>query len=496
MSIHAPILRALLARPTRVAVIDDRRSYKGYEIVAAATHLANALATRCKTDTLGVLLPTSGAFPIAALAGWMLGKTVVPLNYLLKPGELQYVVDDCATDTIVTVGPMLEHLGGAPTVANLVKLEDISFKGLPRPRWPRSASPDDLATLLYTSGTSGRPKGVMLSHANLSSNIRQTRAVVGCTPADTLFGVLPQFHSFGLTVLTLMPLSTGARAVYSARFVPQKVVAAIREHKPTLMVAIPSMYNALLQVKKAAPEDFASFRLLASGGEPLSRDVANRFHERFGIHLTEGFGLTETSPVTNVCMPRAYRPGSVGPPIPDVDERIVELDSGRVLPAGQEGELRIKGPNVMKGYFNLPDLTAEVFDEHGYFRTGDMARLDADGHLYITGRLKEMLIIGGENVFPREIEEALNDHPSVHASGVVGEPDPMRGEVPIAFVEPEDGSAIDEQALLTHCRERLAGYKVPRRVVVLDELPRNPTGKIMRRELTAMLEESRDAAAG
>ncbi len=487
MSIHAPILRRLISRPRSVAIIDDRRSYTGVEIVVAALHVASAIAQRNKSDTVGLLLPTSGAFPIAALASWMLGKTVVPLNYLLKPDELQYVVDDCAADTIITVGPMLDFLGEAPKVEHLLKLEDINFKSLPRPRWPKGARPDQLATLLYTSGTSGKPKGVMLSHANLCANLRQTRTATGCTPADTLFGVLPQFHSFGMTVLTLMPLSVGAKAVYSAKFVPHKVLESIREHRPTLMVAIPSMYNALLSVKKTNPDDFSSFRLVASGGEPLSRDVATRFHERFGVHLTEGFGLTETAPVTNICMPDQHRPGSVGPPVPDVIQRIVDIETNRVLPAGEEGELRISGPNVMQGYFNLPDLTEAAFDSEGFFRTGDMAKIDEDKHLYITGRLKEMLIIGGENVFPREIEEVLNDHPCVHASGVVGEVDPIRGEIAIAFVEPEEGATIDEGELKALCRERLAGYKVPRRIVVLDQLPRNPTGKILRRDLKAML---------
>ncbi|MFI4898494.1 MAG: class I adenylate-forming enzyme family protein, partial [Phycisphaerales bacterium JB059] len=273
MSVHAPILRRLITRPRSVAIVDDRRSYKGAEIVVGATHVANALAPRSKTDTVALLLPTSGAFPIAALGAWMLGKTVVPLNYLLKPDELQYVIDDCAADTILTVEPMLEHLGYAPRVANLLKLEDINFKSIPRPRWPAPKRDHDLATLLYTSGTSGKPKGVMLTHGNLSANLRQTRSVTHCTPDDTLFGILPQFHSFGLTVLTLMPLSVGARAVYAARFVPHKVLQSIRDHRPTLMVAIPSMYNALLSVKKTNPDDFSSFRLIASGGEPLPRDV-------------------------------------------------------------------------------------------------------------------------------------------------------------------------------------------------------------------------------
>jgi long-chain acyl-CoA synthetase len=212
--------------------------------------------------------------------------------------------------------------------------------------------------------------------------------------------------------------------------------------------------------------------------------VFNGFHERFGIIINEGYGLTETAPVTNWCRPQDHRPHSVGLPLPDVEEKVIDAEGNR-LGVDEEGELCIRGPNVMKGYYKMPEETEGVFDEEGYFKTGDMARIDADGHLYITGRIKEMLIIGGENVFPREIEDALSSHPSVHAAGVIGVPDASRGEAPIAFIELADGAEFDETALRSHCRERLAQYKVPREIRVLEELPRNPTGKIMRRELSA-----------
>jgi long-chain acyl-CoA synthetase len=301
-----------------------------------------------------------------------------------------------------------------------------------------------------------------------------------------MLGVLPQFHSFGLTVLTLLPLTVGCRAIYTARFVPAKLLELAREHRPTAFVAIPSMYNALLAARKAAPEDFASLRYVVSGGEPLPEKVAQGFLERFGKRINEGYGLTETAPVTNWCLADEYRPKSVGRPLPGVEERVVGPD-GRVLPAGEDGEIRIKGPNVMKGYYKLPDLTASVFDEQGYFKTGDMGRFDADGHLYITGRIKEMLIISGENVFPREIEEAINHHPAVKDSAVVGLADPSRGEVPIAFVELKEGEAWDEAAVRAFVRDRLPPYKVPKEFRVLDALPRNPTGKIMRRALAERL---------
>lgn len=486
-SVHWPVIRTALRGPLRVAAIDDSRTYRRLDVLIAALNLASDVRRICRTDTIGLLLPTSGAFPIAALAGWFAGKTVVPLNYLLKPEELQYVVADCGTDTILTVQPMLDYLERPPHVSRLVRLEDLTLRTVPEPEIPAFAGPHDLAVLLYTSGTSGRPKGVMLTHRNLCANVSQIRHWVHFGPEDTLIGVLPQFHSFGLTVLTLIPFSIGCRVVYTARFVPQRMIRLFREHRPTVFVGIPSMYAALLSVKDAGPDDFTSFRYLVSGGEPLPDDVARRFKERFGVTINEGFGLTETAPVTHWCRPHEYKPHSVGRPLPGVHQRIVDINTGEDLPPGAEGEIRLKGPNIMKGYYRLPEETAAAFDERGWFRTGDIGRVDEDGHLYITGRLKEMLIVGGENVFPREIEEVLNSHPAVKASAVLGETDPIRGEVPVAFVELEDGQGFDEKALITHCRQHLAGYKAPRWIRHLDTLPRNPTGKILRRELKSLV---------
>lgn len=482
-----PIIRTCLRNARRTLIVDDRREYRGAEILVAALHVASEIERRSQTQTVGLLLPTSGAFPICALAGWMLGRTIVPLNYLLKPDELQYVIDDCGCDTIVTVGPMLDFLGVRPRVENLVMMESIGFKGVPDLRWPARSRPDDLACLLYTSGTSGKPKGVMLSHCNLVSNVRQCLEHVGLRDEDVLLGVLPQFHSFGLTVLTILPLVRGLRAIYTARFVPQHVMRLLREHRPTMFVGIPSMYNALLAVKQAEPADFASLRFTVSGGEPLPEDVFERFRERFGVTICEGYGLTETSPVTNWCRPEDWRRRSVGTPVPRVEQVIVDPASGKVLPQGREGEVLVRGPNRMLGYFNLPEETSQAISPEGWFRTGDMGRFDKDGHLSITGRIKEMLIVGGENVFPREIEEVINRHPSVHASAVIGMTDPMRGEVPVAFVELEEGATFDERSILALCRDQLAGYKVPRDVRVLDALPRNPTGKIQRRQLNQYL---------
>lgn len=504
MSVHWPIIMKCLASPLRVAVVDDRRSYRAIELLVAATHLAAHLAPRAKSQTVGILLPASGAFPIAALAAWMLGKTIVPLNFLLKPEELQYVVDDCGCDTIIAAKPLLDHMGFAPKGPEIVLMDALSFSGVPDPSWPASAEAEDLAVILYTSGTSGKPKGVMLTHANLEANVRQVEDWVHFTRDDVMLGVLPQFHSFGLTVMTLLPLRFGLRVVYTPRFLPGKLIKLMREHRPTIFVAIPSMYGALLHAKDAEPEDFKSLRYAVSGGEPLPDAVFSKFRERFGVTLNEGYGLTETSPVSNWCRPHEFRQHSVGRALPEIEQRIVDPATGQTLGPEQDGEVQMRGPNIMKGYFRLPEETAKVFTADGFFKTGDMGRLDHDGHLFITGRIKEMLIVGGENVFPREIEEVLNKHPLVKASGVVGKMDPMRGEVPVAFIEltpPAEGetashdaaplsapnSAQISQTLKAHCRQSLAGYKVPDEIRVLPELPRNATGKIMRRDLKAVL---------
>ncbi len=506
MSLVGPILMQGITSPRRVAVVDDRRSYTYSQILGGAMFLADAIDATTPAKHVGILLPTSGAFPIALLGAWTAGRVAVPLNYLLAPDELRYVIQDSDIDTIITVGPMLDYLAGEgkagqrpeaiPDSIKLLPMDQCDFSGFPPLRWPAWHGRDDLAVILYTSGTSGRPKGVMLTHGNLRSNVDAAIVHARIKRADTFLGVLPQFHSFGLTALTLLPLRIGAKVVNSARFVPKKIVSLIREHRPDIVMAVPSMYGALLSVKSTGPEDFSSIRLAISGGEPLPQATYDAFIERFELQILEGYGLTETSPITNWSTPWRFVRQAVGPMLPGVDEVIVDADD-HPLPAGEEGEILITGPNIMKGYYKLPDQTRDVFVDlssgstngHGgvlrYFRTGDIGKLDEDGFLFITGRKKEMLIIGGENVFPREIEEVLNKHSSVHDSAVIGKQDGVRGEVPIAFVEVEEGCSFDDTALRAWCRESLAGYKVPREIRRVDALPRNPTGKIMRRELKA-----------
>lgn len=485
MRLARTIRRRLLLSPLREAVIDDQRRWRGIDLAIGSLHLASVLEQATRAPRIGVMVPTSGLFPLAMLAGWTLGRTMVPLNYLLSREEIEFIVADAELDAVVTVGPMVSLVGGLPESVQQLRLEDLAprFKGLPRWRFIRSLPTGEPAVILYTSGTSGRPKGVMLAEENLVANIAQCREWADFTRRDVILGVLPQFHSFGLTVLTLLPLATGCRAIYTARFNPKRLCDLAVEHRPTAFVAIPSMFNAL-RLQRNAPDDaFSSLRFAVSGGEPLPESVAEGFRERFGVTIDQGYGLTETGPVTNWCRPHERRPRTVGKALPKVEERIVAPD-GRLCRVGEDGEVRIKGPNVMRGYFKRPEETRNAFDEQGFLKTGDMGRFDADGFLYITGRIKEMLIIAGENVFPREIEEVLETHPSIKAAAVIGMPDESRGELPLAFVELVEGASFDETELRSHCRKTLGQFKVPREIRRLAALPRNPTGKVLRRALS------------
>lgn len=486
MKLLRSIYKSWRRNALRTLVVDDFRSWKGIELQIASWHIAKQI--KSEKPHVAILLPTSGLFPATLTAIWSKGKTVVPLNYLLSKDEINYIIKDSGVDTVITVGPMLDLIGEMPEGITVIRLDKLSFKGIPPIRSSVRSCGDFLAALLYTSGTSGKPKGVMLTANNLASNIDQCKRWADFSKRDVFLGLLPQFHSFGFTVNTLVPSSIGALAVYTTRFNPRKAVELLQQHKATAFLAIPSMFNAILNTKSSSSVDFESIRFAVSGGEALPDSVYQGFQSKFNVIINEGYGLTETSPVTNWCRPHEQRRGSVGMPIVEVHERIVD-ENEKDLPANEDGEIRISGPNVMKGYYKLPEETARAFDSKGYFRTGDVGHMDDDGFLYITGRIKEMLIISGENVFPREIEEVLTGHPSISAAGVIGRQDDSRGEVAVAFVELIEGEQFDEQAIRSWCREKIAPFKVPKTITVLEQLPRNPTGKIMRRELVAYQDE-------
>ncbi|GMU82809.1 MAG: long-chain-fatty-acid--CoA ligase [Planctomycetota bacterium] len=446
---------------------------------AVAQGLAGQIRTQTNAPHVGILAPTSTAGAVAVFACWYAGRVPVPLNFLLSPPELAKIVADAGLDLILAV----EHfapLAGA-VGARLLPLNGRTLVpgSLPAPE----AAPGDLAAMIYTSGTSAEPKGVRLTFANLAENVRACIEHAKITPDQVLLSVLPQFHSFGFTAMTVLPLMLGATVHYLPRFSPAAVVSAIHEKRASIFMAVASMYAALNKLKSADSTALASLKLAISGGEPLPAAVAETFEARFGVQVNEGYGLTETSPVVSINLPWSRKPGSVGRPLPGVEIAAIDA-AGRALPADSEGELVIRGHCVMQGYHNKAEATAAAIVDGG-LRTGDIGRVDRDGFVHITGRAKEMLIIAGENVFPREIENVIAAHPAVAEVAVIGTKDDLRGEVPVAFVILNEGTNATDAELRAFCRERIAPYKAPREIRIARELPRGPTGKILKRALKA-----------
>ena len=484
------LLEACRRVPNSTAVEDPFRSLTYRQMTRLAVVIRDIVRRKSKAKHIGIMLPASSFFP-PVLFGVLWARLVaVPLNFLLAPDELAGVVKDAGLDLIVTVRHFASLAQKLSTEA--IYLEDLGLKRrmlfrtvLPLPA-PPSVESNETAVLLYTSGTTAQPRGVELTYQNLSRNAADAVVALGIEPPQTMLNVLPPFHVFGLTGSVLVPVVLGAKVVAIPRFHPATVVRAIATSRVTVMMAIPSMYAAMLRTKSAKADDFRSVKLALSGGEPLSDAVREGFLQRFNVQLREGYGLTETSPVVTISSLRYYKPGAVGQAIPNV-ELCLRDDKGQDVARGLDGEILVKGPGVMKGYYNRPEETRAVLSGDGWFATGDIGRLDEDGFLSITGRAKEMLIIGGENVFPREIESALEQHDAVLQAAVIGMPDPSRGELPAAFVIPVEGAAPTEIELRSFAKKRLAGFKVPKRVLVRTDLPVGPTGKILKRKLRELL---------
>ena len=481
-------------RGSETAIIDDRRSVTFRQLSLAADIMAGHLDRGTgDQDKIGLLLPQSGAFAAAFLGVRWSGRIAVPLNYLLRAAELIAVCRDAGLKTIVTMryfqelAPALRQAG-----YRVIFMEDVSFIA-PATRLRRAAGikrrlppqrPADVAVIIYTSGTAGEPKGVMLTNRNLDSNAAAAIEHARFQQQLSFLGILPMFHTLGLMGCLLAPLSLGCRVVYQARFSPMAVCEVISRHQIEVLIAVPTMLAMLVRAKDAQRQALSSVRYAISGGEPLSASLTQEFHAKFGLTLLEGFGLTETSPLVSFSVPWAHRPGSVGRPLRDVQLRIVD-EQERSLGPNQDGELWIKGPNVMKGYYQNPAATAAVLREDGWLKTGDLAHLDADGFLYITGRKKEMIIMAGEKIMPGEIEEVLRQYPGVLLAAVIGVKDPQRGECPVAFLqlEPELKEKPSAQEIRAFVRRQLAPYKTPRDIYFVDAMPRSATGKILKRGL-------------
>ena len=487
------ILEKVLAHaenhPTSMAIVDDKRELTYRELALGANLMAGHIERLADgAQTIGLLLPPSAAFGVSLMAIRWLGRIAMPLNYLLRPEELLAVVKDSGLKFVLTIRhfqPLADVI--AKLGVKIIYVEDLAFASLPAPRPLPVRDPDDVAVIMYTSGTSGVPKGVMLTNRNLESNALDSVAHARFTERTVFLGVLPMFHTLGLMGNCLIPMMLGCKVIYQARFSPVGVFESVKKHGVEVLIAVPTMFAVLAAAKSARADSLATIRYCISGGEPLPVSLIEAFKEKFGLMLLEGFGLTETSPIVALSVPWAHKIGSAGKLIPDVQARIIG-DKGEDLGRNQDGELWLKGPNVMKGYYNRPEETAAVLTPDGWFKTGDLARLDDEGFLFITGRIKDMIIMAGEKVFPREIEDALKQHPAVMLAAVLGVKDAARGEMPVAFIQLKpDAAKPTENDLRNFVRERIAPYKAPREIYFSDALPTTPTGKVLKRDLVKLL---------
>jgi long-chain acyl-CoA synthetase len=446
-------------------------------------------------DRVGIMLPNVPAFPIAFYGALAAGAVVVPMNPLLKEREVAYYLGDSGAKAVVAWHAAAGEAakGAADAGAEMITAEtpDLGglLSGLEPLSEPSGRGGGDDAVILYTSGTTGRPKGAELTHAGLVSNAEiSARTLFEVGPGDVVMGCLPLFHVFGLTCGLDVSVASAAALTLLPRFDPAKALDIIQRDRVTIFEGVPTMYAAMLHLPDADPAKTASLRVCVSGGASLPVEILRGFEEKFGCIILEGYGLSETSPVASFNHPdRVRKPGSIGTPIEGVEMRLVDNDWNTV-PEGEIGEIAIRGPNVMKGYWNKPEATAEVMHGAGeagggWFRTGDMARVDADGYYYIVDRKKDLIIRGGYNVYPREIEEVLHEHPAVAEVAVIGIPHPELGEEVGAAVALKPGASATPEDLRSFARDRVAAYKYPRHVWLVDSLPKGPTGKILRREV-------------
>jgi len=484
--------------PEHSAVIDEGRHYNFAEMKLVSDRLAVGLIRESvsKGDRVALYCVNSVEFAISYMGVLKAGGVVVPINLLQKPAEIAYVLRNSGVKAIIyhhqydlTVGE-LNKMGVVPNVTIRIP-EDIDGATA----WDKLLDNDglvppvkidagvDLAAILYTSGTTGQPKGAMLTHRNLVSNTESVlKAMKWRQGKEVVTLVLPMFHAFAATVGMLTPLTSGCCFVPLAKFDSDKLSKSIEQSQSTVFLGVPSMFNVLLNTKHEKIERFKSLRMCISGGASMPVDVLNRFEAKFNVAIYEGDGPTECSPVTCVNPIGGVRKiGTVGLPVPGVEMRILD-EQGKVLPLGDIGEIAVRGANVMRGYWEMPEATSESF-YNDWFLTGDLGNEDEDGYFSILDRKKDMVIVNGMNVYPRIIEEVLYKLDGVLEAAVIGRIDELHGEIPVAFVVINEGYQLDSADVRGWCRQSLASYEVPRKVVFMESLPKNAAGKIVKRVL-------------
>jgi acyl-CoA synthetase (AMP-forming)/AMP-acid ligase II len=458
--------------PHALCLADDRASLDNAEFAFQVRRAATVLQRESvgPGDVVAVSLPNRLELVVTLFAAWRLGAAVTPVNPALTIEEAAFQITDARASVVV----------GQKSASGLVTLDVAEFASADsvNPDEPHPDLLDDaLALLIYTSGTTGRPKGVMLDHANIRAMCDMIAGALELDETDHSLLILPLFHVNGIVVSVLSPLLVGGRTTIAGRFRPDIFFDAVERARPTYFSAVPAIYTMLSNLPVAARPDLTSLRRVVCGAAPMPAQQIARFEDRFGVPILEGYGLSEGTCASTINPARGPRkPGTVGRPLPG--QRVALMDeSGNLVTDGAAGEVVIQGPNVMRGYLNRPEETARTIID-GWLHTGDVGRFDEDGYLILVDRIKDMIIRGGENLYPKEIENALHTHPAVVEVAVVGAPDPILGEVPVAYVALRPGMTATEGELQAYCSEKLARIKVPTQIFVVDALPKNAVGKI------------------
>lgn len=486
MNLALAFAQSAQSDPSKTALFwgDVRFSYDQFwkQTLVVAQQLQRSFGVK-RGDRVGVWLRNCPEFVPALFGIWQAGAVAVPINNFLKPAEVQFILEDAGIVIIILDETIKE--GFAKLKSEREGLKALFVESLPNQTAHESPArldltEGDMALLIYTSGTTGHPKGAVLSHGNLLANVESCRHALTAVGEDRFVVLLPMFHSFMLTVGVVLPMLIGGSIVLIKTLHPPKnIIMEIIQHKATLLPAVPQFFRALTH--SGAPVDLP-LRVCISGGAPLPAETLREFTARFPMPLLEGYGLSEASPVVSFTPIRGpWKAGSIGVPILGVTISI-QNEAGDILAPRQAGELCVRGANVMQGYWNQPEETAQAM-RNGWLLTGDIGYCDEDGYYYITDRKKDMLLVNGMNVYPREIEEVLYKYPGVAEAAVIGIPDARKGEQPLAFVAAAEGSPLEQKCLMEFLRERLAEYKVPKKVILMPSLPRNATGKILKTEL-------------
>lgn len=490
MNLVTAFERAGRQTPQKTALFWADRQYSYEELLDSTARVAGYLQHQLGVkagDRVGLWLKNCPEFIPAMFGILMAGAVVVPINNFLKPIEVGYILGDAGAEVLITDAALAEALPElTATLPGLrcLRVEDFTPDHLQAPTViPPVRGEGDLAVIIYTSGTTGKPKGAMLSHGNLLHNVESCRRVLETVSEDRMAVLLPMFHSFMMTVGVLLPLLVGGSIVLiRSLHPPRNVIQEIMQHSATILPAIPQFFRSMAHA--TLPEGLP-LRMAISGAAPLPVQVLEEFSRKYPFPLIEGYGLSEASPVVTKNPLRGVRKaGSIGLPIYDVEVTIQD-DNGQIVADGVVGELCVRGGNVMLGYWKKPEETAKVM-RNGWLLTGDIAYRDPDGYFYITDRKKDMLLVNGINVYPREVEEVLYQFPGIKEASVIGIPDARKGEQPLAFVALTEGASVEEKALIHFLRSKLADYKVPRKIVFLPALPRNATGKILKTALREM----------